>query len=412
MNISFKLLLATLCALCSIGFSEAKANACLVTGESGVVDTTNCDNGSPQAGLPVHSATTTSKAGTTGLCNNVNVFADEKQAREYAKTHEYDSVEKPNGASCWVPKCTYTSDCSNKGSGKTCCKSLINDTCWHECDICKFNRIGGDYYPYISRGLADNCELINNNDISATPSIYSEAPRNYKIDRLTNVILMSNLDNSSVWTCDADIKTTIIDQCANQNIKAVNGYKSTTTINKICIEGKFVDLNNKLTDYCPLSAVVCDESENYYSTSERCEQESLPSGPCLVTRSFNGYADDECWHSARQCSDFGHDSYVTGDHNSLHCDDYPNTELKYYCPKGTTDCNADNAVELDGNKCGACECKANFNRIDDCYSFIYDIISGYYNAQKRCTDSGYSKTTNISGNCIACPYNAKFWNCN
>lgn len=389
---------------------EARANACLVASEEGGSE--YCDDGSPQTGLPVHSATTTSKAGTTGLCNNVNVFADEKQAREYAKTHEYDSIEKQNGASCWVPKCTYTSDCS--GNGKTCCKSLINNTCWHECDICKFNRIGDNYYPYADKSM-ESCNLIGKGKMNSAHSPYTDA-RSYKIDGFIDLV-PNNGWNTAIWKCDAASLASHLNNC-KKSVPLVNGFKSTSSATKMCINGKdfefSADAETFLEQYgCPKSAILCDNNKGYYNSQADCEQKNThQSKDCHVIKSYNGYADDECWHQAMNCIDFSHGGYHTGVWETMTCENYPNTHREYYCPKGTTNCIASSAVELNNRKCGACECNTGFSRADDCNSLLYDIIVGYYDAANSCQAMGYNKTSGINNNCEACPYNARYWRCN
>ena len=411
MKIFANLFFAVFLAFIVFYSDEAKANACLVASEEGGSE--YCDDGSPQTGLPIHSATTTSKAGTTGLCNNVNVFADEKQAQDYAKSHEYDYIEKSTGAQCWTPKCTHTSETACSSGNKTCCKSLINDTCWHECNICKFNRINGDYYPYTNRDVGENCKIIGQyNMSSAYVTYFKNYTRNYKINELTNIIAYENLSEDDIWICDDDIKKTIIDDCYAA-VQMVNGFGLTTNASKICLNGSAIDLSSELENYCPLSAMVCNNSKHYYNTAEECEQVDVyHSKHCQATRTFNDYADDECWHSVKQCSDLGSYRYITGEFNSLDCGDELNTTKQYYCPRDTQSCNESSAISLGGEKCGACECNSGFSRIDDCNNEIYDIISGYYNATERCDEAGYKTIRSIGSNCTACPYNAKYWKCN
>lgn len=439
------LLMSLMCAgMAFFAIDEAVANSCFLASESG--SSANCDSGTAQSGLPVHEMTTTSKAETTGLCNNVNVFADKKQAEEYAKTHEYDKVE--NAGNCWAPKCTNESDCSN--GNKVCCKSLVNNKCWHECDICTFNKIGREFYPYADDSL-EGCKLVGNSGMDYISALYTSnnTNKNYKIEALRNLEPLDAI-NTSIWKCNINSKckksvqnnstdvdyacdtvASILSTCSTKasSAKYVKGFneQSTAPAKYLCLNGTHLDLTQSASDEleqfasdfavkygCPLSAVQCDESNGYYRDEERCQFKSLHNNPCSVVVTYKGYGDSECWHTAVRCSDFGHGDYITGNYNSLTCDENNNTRLKYYCPKGTTNCNGDSAVTLNNKKCGACECKENTTRLSSCNDVLYDISKGYYDAKDTCEFYGY--TTNASsvsgGNCTACPYNAMYWKCN
>lgn len=431
------LLMSLMCAgMAFFAIDEAFANSCFLATESG--SSANCDSGTAQSGLPKHEMTTTSKASTTGLCNNVNVFADKKQAEEYAKTHEYDKVE--NAGNCWVPKCTNESDCTN--STRACCKSLVNNKCWHECDICTFNKIGKAFYPYADDSL-EGCKLVGNSGMDYVSALYTSTNtnKNYKIDTLRNLEPFDAI-NKSIWKCNindtckkynqnnstdvdyaCDTVTNILEGCSSKasSAKYVKGFneQSTASANYLCLNGTHFDLTKSASDFvntygCPLSAVQCNESKGYYRDEDRCQFKSLHNNPCSVVVTYKGYGESECWHTAERCSDFGHDDYITGNHNTLTCDENNNTELKYYCPKGTTNCDAGSAVTLNNKKCGACECKDNTTRLSSCNDVLYDISKGYYDAKKTCEFYGYTTLAGSvsSGNCTACPYNAMYWKCN
>ncbi len=446
------LLISMMCAgMAFLAVSKASANSCFLASESG--SSTNCDSGTAQSGLPVHEMTTTSKAETTGLCNNVNVFADKKQAEEYAKTHEYDKVE--DAGNCWVPKCTNESDCSNSETGKVCCKSLVNNKCWHECDICTFNKIGNEFYPYADNSL-EGCKLVGNSGMDYISALYTSTNtnKNYKIEALRD---LEPSINTSIWKCNikdeckryqsndrnqngkyitdtevghnCDTVASILSTCSTKasEAKYVKGFneQSTAPAKYLCLNGTHLDLTQSASDEleqfasdfavkygCPLSAVQCDESEGYYRDEDRCQRKSLHT--CSVVVTYKGYGDSECWHAAARCSDFGHGDYITGNHNTLTCDENNNTQLKYYCPKGTTNCNQDSAVTLNNKKCGACECKENTTRLSSCNDILYDISKGYYDAKDTCEFYGYTRAARLvsSSNCTACPYNAMYWKCN
>lgn len=413
-----------------LAVSNASANSCFLASESG--SSTNCDSGAAQSGLPKHDMKTTSKVGTTGLCNNVNVFADKKQAEEYAKTHEYDYVSASSG--CYKPQCRYTRNCTD--SSRICCKSLVNGKCWHECDICTFNKIGKEFYPYADDTL-EGCKLVGNSGMDYISALYTSTNTNksYKINALRNLEPLSAI-NTSIWKCNINSKckisiqnnstdgyacdtiTSILTDCKTKafQTKYVQGHnqQSTAPVNYLCLNGTHFDLTKSASDFaqtygCPLSAVQCDESKGYYNDEGTCQRKSLNNNPCSVVVTYKGYGDSECWHTAERCSDFGHDDYVTGNYNSLTCPTNSNTKLQYYLNKVTG-----KVVELNNKKCGACECKDNTTRLSSCNDVLYDISKGYYDAKKTCEFYGYTTVASIvsGGNCTACPYNALYWKCN
>ena len=414
------LLISMICVgVAFLAVSKASANSCFLATESG--SSTNCDSGTAQSGLPKHEMTTTSKAETTGLCNNVNVFADKKQAEEYAKTHEYDYVSASSG--CYKPQCTYTSESSCLDSNSVCCKSLVNNKCWHKCDICTFNKIGRAFYPYASSSM-ERCELVGSGGMDYVSAVHTttNTNKNYKIDGLRNLTPLSDI-NDSIWFCDYDAVDDILYDCRQEagDTSYIVGHDEDTTLNVryLCINGSKLDLNQTDEHFaqtygCPLSAVKCNEDKLYYASEERCQLKSLNNHPCSVVKTYKGYGDSECWHTAKRCSDFGHDDYVTGNYNSLTCDENNNTQLKYYCPKGTENCDAGSAVTLNDKKCGACECKDNTTRLSSCNDVLYDISKGYYDAKDTCEFYGYTTSADSvsGGNCTACPYNAMYWKCN
>jgi hypothetical protein len=431
------LLISMICVgVAFLAVSKASANSCFLATESG--SSANCDSGTAQSGLPKHEMKTTSKAGTTGLCNNVNVFADKKQAEEYAKTHEYDYVSASSG--CYKPRCTYTRNCTD--SSRICCKSLVNGECWHECDICTFNKIGKEFYPYADDTL-EGCKLVGNSGMDYISALHTSTNtnKNYKINALRNLEPLSAI-NTSIWKCnvndkckrygqnnstdedyDCDTITSILTDCKTKafQTKYVQGYnqQSTAPAKYLCLNGTHFDLTQSASDFaqtygCPLSAVQCNEDKLYYASEERCQLKSLNNHPCSVVKTYKGYGDSECWHKAERCSDFGHDDYITGNYNSLTCLLGSNTQLKYYCPKGTENCDAGSAVTLNDKKCGACECVTGTTRLSSCNDVLYDISRGYYDAKKTCEFHGYTMAAWFvsSGNCTACPYNAMYWKCN
>ena len=209
------LLISMICAgVAFLAVSNASANSCFLATESGSSD--NCDSGEAQSSLPVHELTTTSKAGTMGLCNNVNAFADEKQAIEYAKTHEYDLLRISISPRCHVPYCVYNSEFKCRLKKSACCLSLVNNECWHECDICTFNKIGREFYPYASSSM-ERCELVGSGGMDYVSALYTSTNtnKNYKINGLRNLTPLSDIDKS-IWFCDYEAVNDILNYCSQE----------------------------------------------------------------------------------------------------------------------------------------------------------------------------------------------------
>ena len=414
------LLISMICAgVVFLAVSNASANSCFLATESGSSD--NCDSGEAQSSLPVHELTTTSKAGTMGLCNNVNAFADEKQAIEYAKTHEYDLVAITKKG-CHVPYCVYDSEFKCRLKKSACCLSLVNNECWHECAICTFNKIGREFYPYASSSM-ERCELVGSGGMDYVSALYTSTNtnKNYKINGLRNLTPLSDI-NDSIWFCDYEAVNDILNYCSQEasNTSYIVGHDEDSVLNVsyLCINGSKLSLSQDAVSFvneygCPLSAVQCDESKGYYNDEDICQRKSLNNNPCSVVVTYKGYGDSECWHTAKRCSDFGHGDYITGNYNSLTCPAGSNTELQYYLNKVTG-----KVVELNDKKCGACECISGTTRLSSCNSLFYEVVSNYFNSKKvtgktsSCDLLGYSRTNPSGGNCTACPYNATYWKCN
>ncbi len=420
---------------------KANANSCFLATEDG--SSANCDSGTAQAGLPVHGAYNYSKKGTRSLCNNVNVFADQAQALQYAKSHEYDSVQASAG--CYRPKCTYETEaaCAPQNSGKTCCKSLVNGKCWHECDLCRFNSIHNSYYPYADT-LLEECELVGAGTMPSASFALSDSnsAKNYGISELRN-LENRDLSTDEAWYCNLNnvvegmenVKK-IIDKCITkaQSTKMVKGYKTTGVVSKadyLCIKGRKFSLPNtsniqNIKNFvkvygCPLSAVQCDATstdnyKKYFNSAEACETNMLNTehnnSPCAVVVTYRDYADQECWHGAKKCYEYGHDDYRVGNYNSLTCPTGSNTHVEEYKNKDG------HTVRLDGKKCGICECDSGFYRLSLCNQMTYEVVRDYYDSKHKCSDRGYKleRILEISGctpptSCSACPYSAKFWRC-
>lgn len=431
-------------ALCVSG--TANANSCFLATEDG--SSSNCDNGSAQVGLPGYDSDTSSKKETTGLCNNVNAFADKGQALQFASTHDYDGVTGSN-VTCWTATCTYQTEATCvTGSSGPCCKSLINDKCWHACDLCRFNIVKNEYYPYASDNLK-NCEIIGEENLDEAPYILSDnhTQRNYKISGLKNLEPINSW-NTKIWHCDSTlVKKSLagLDSTPNllnpaltlhsrgcidylQSTKMVKGYKNISTVNGInylCKDGRKIYLSDSngsddfykkfvITYGCPLSAIKCSDAasvkyDKYYNTASECETQMANGNPCAVVRTYKNYGDMECWHGARSCSDFGHDGYKVGNYNSLTCDESDGTEKKYYT-------NSDgNTVSIGDPRrdCGYCECLSGYYRISECNDMIYETVKNYYQAKTRCNNRGYDleQVPDNKNSCVACPYSAVFWKC-
>ena len=348
-------------------------------------------------------------------------------ARFYASTHDYDGIE---GSTCHKPKCNYTTEtaCSNNGS-KTCCKSLVNNECWHECDICRFNNIYNDFYPYAESSALLACKIIGDGNVDEAPYILSDShsARNYKVSGFADLEPNGGW-NADVWYCDMSEVKSLIGSCVSglRSTRIVKGYKQATASGGIdydCMDGRKVALptgsndspyNNFIKTYgCPLSAIKCNASasnkyDKYYNTSSKCETAMGNGNPCAVVKNYRGYADTECWHGSRRCSDFGHDDFIFGNYNALSCPTNSGTTKDYYKNSSTGE-----TVTIEKRECGYCKCIDGKYRFSLCNSMVYETARNYYQAKTKCEQRGYNKTVVEEGKsaCSACPYSAVYWKC-
>ncbi len=413
--------------------SKAIANVCLLSGEGAASN--NCDDGkSATVGLPKHDSKIYSKRGTLRTCDNIHVFADEPQANEYIKTHEYDKTTK-NSKDCYVPGCSY--DTENKcviGTGGPCCKSLINNKCWHKCEICRFNMIKGEFYPYADK-LMDQCAIVGAGGMGYHSALYdsTNSKKNYRLDSFRNI---ETSWETSVWTCDKEALKTAMTYCKNisNNTKLINGLNETSTYSgHICVNGRDVVMPTINTDSdvtafinnfggCPLSALKCNTHGGYYATAKDCATQSGHVA-CKLTKTFSSYAEPECWRGVGRCTDLAYSDYQIGNYSAMGstCSDDNNTKRRYYCYKDGKYFGCDttsDAVQytIDGHdeQCGICDCKIGTTHLSSCNNTYYEIVTSYFKAEEKCNNIGYNvKARNVNNNnCEACPYNAMFWKCN
>lgn len=408
-----------------VAAGEARANACFLASESG--PSSNCDSGSSIVGLPTYGSQSISKAGTRSLCNNVTSFADEAEAKAYAEANEYDYNNKGyrHNGNCYVLECKYTtrSDCEGSGNPppKTCCKSLVNDKCWHECNICRTNNINNNYYPYTNKVL-EGCAWIGKDGMDRIKSPYYIVDKNqqyqYKIASLRNYAETGTW-NEDVWKCDKERLRSISSTCYNiaaSNAKVNKGFNQIDTYKRasVCVNGDVVNIPSELPSEspdnnpygCPKAAIKCNTGNGYYNDENTCM--SGNSYSCYVTRSYNGYAESECWHKAETCSKYTYSGYKAGN-SSISCG--TNGE-KQRLKNGQG-----HDVSAGGEDCYVCVCVNGTTRINSCNQTIYDITSSYFKAQQKCAFMGYTIDAGSGGipaeynNCTACPYSARFWSC-
>lgn len=453
------------------GANIAQANVCLMTENGGAED---CDNGDTANRNLNYSANTISKQGTSGLCNNVTAFADKNEAIWYAKTHEFDGgIETKNY--CSTAKCQinyktraeftdsnpvardrkYKNQFKN-GEDSDYCLSRINGKCLLECDVCKFNSINGEFYPYADTEL-EECELVGHQSMSFIPAIYKEIdsnnmpyyPKNYRITEFRDILPKDSWD-TDVYKCDYSTVGDILSKCATQasNTKMVRGLDMNTVVTRtatkyLCLNGSKVYLNtgsydaaslNNNTELpafvqkygCPRSAIKCNDENGYYSDQDTCGTKAGTKYACTSIKNYNDYGDFECWKKAPTCYYLTSGTTYVYNTNGIQCDANEHTVAEPFCGynfTGTCQGGVEGVnIKLKGEFCSYCACQTGYNRTDKCGNTINDIIRRYYSTgstddtKNYCKIEGYTlginETSTNYTHCEACPYNANFWRCN